>query len=300
MNILLTGGTGLIGSQFIHSYPQYQYTVLTRDVSAAGKKLPATVKLLSSLDELEDLNNFDSVINLAGEPLIGKRWTGSDGELVRTSRLHTTAKLVELFHNSAHPPEVFLSGSAIGIYGDTGSLSYDESAELNATDFPATLCKDWELSAEQAASKTRVVSLRTGIVLATQGGALAQMLPTFKLGLGGPIGNGEQYMSWIHIQDFLRAVDFLLHNKITGAVNMVAPSPLTNREFTSTLAKVLRRPAFFRVPPFILKIMLKDSSELLLGSQRISPFKLSESSFEFLYPALEDALRNLLGKDSEF
>jgi len=290
----------LIGSQFIHHYPEFQYTVVTRDIKAARKKLPASVELISSLNTLDNLDGFDGVVNLAGEPLIGKRWSGSDADKIRTSRLHTTAKLVELFHQSNQPPGVFLSGSAIGIYGETGAQSFDEAAELTANDFAAALCQDWELTAAQAAIKTRVVNLRTGIVLSTKGGALSQMLPSFRFGLGGPIGNGEQFMSWIHMEDMLRAMHALLRSNISGAVNMVAPKPLTNARFSAVLASVLRRPAFLRVPPFMLKLILKDSSELLLASQRITPFKLIESGFEFKYPELEGALRNLLTKDSEF
>ncbi len=297
INILITGGTGLIGQSFIKRFREYHYTVLTRSIFKSEGLLPSTVKLIDSLDALENLDNFDAVINLAGEPIIDKRWSEQQKTIISESRWLVTQKLVDLFALSQNPPKVFLSGSAIGVYGNRGSEVLTESSLVKKSDFSSTLCLRWEQIAKQAEPFTRVVLLRTGIVLAQQGGALAKMLLPFKCGVGGRIGNGQQYMSWIHYQDYINAMHFLLaESHLSSAVNVVAPEAATNRLFTQSLAAVLRRPAFIPVPKFMLRLVLGESSSLLLDSQRVSPQALLDSGFNFQFENIQVALTNLLNK----
>lgn len=295
MKILMTGGTGLIGQRFIQAYPDHEYTVLTRSTQKAKEKLPASVTLLTCLSELESLDMFDAVINLAGEPIIDKRWTDQQKRTICDSRWDITQQLVDLFRVSLSPPSIFLSGSAIGVYSDHGDLLITERDVATNNDFASSVCRQWEEIARQAEPYTRVVYLRTGIVLDSEGGALAKMLTPFKLYLGGRIGNGRQFMSWIHIQDMIGAIEFLLNNTdINGAVNMVAPEAVTNQQFTQALASTLNRIAVLPVPKTMLKLILGESSALLLGSQRVEPGRLLEASFGFKYPELQAALSDLL------
>ncbi|TCS43323.1 TIGR01777 family oxidoreductase [Reinekea marinisedimentorum] len=296
MKILITGATGLIGRNFIRRFHQYHYVALSRRPEAARKLLGSSVELIQSLDELTNLDGFDAVINLAGEPIVGKRWSRSQKRLIADSRFTTTLKLVQLFEQSSQPPATFISGSAIGIYG-INAAGLHETSPVTADDFAANLCKEWEQIAQQAAELTRVVALRTGIVLSTQGGALQKMLPAFRLGAGGKLGSGEQMMSWIHIEDMCAAINFLLHNEtITGAVNMVAPNSVTNAQFTELLAKELHRLAIIPAPAFALKLALGEAASLLLGSQKIEPRVLESAGFEYRYATLSSALENLISE----
>ena len=295
MKLLVTGGTGFIGSYFIKRFPSHDYTVLVRDEGRAQRRLPSTVKCITSLEQLENLDGFDGVINLAGEPIIDKRWTKTQKDIICESRWRLTEQLVSLFDRSARPPAVFLSGSAIGVYGSHGEHFIDETTDVHAVDFPSTVCVMWEEIAARVACDIRLVNLRTGIVLAKEQGALAKMLLPFKLCLGGPIGSGHQYMSWIHIDDMTAAMEFLLNEgSISGPVNLVSPEPVTNREFTKELANKLRRIAVFRVPSRVLKSLMGESASLLLDSQRLRPTKLTSNGFEFQYPTLSQALSQLL------
>lgn len=295
MKILITGGTGLIGHRFIQTYPDHQYTVLTRSPEKAKAKLPASVTLLNDLSELDSLDRFDGVINLAGEPIVDKRWTDQQKRIICDSRWDITQQLVDLFRVSLTPPAVFLSGSAIGVYSDHGDLLITERDVATNNDFASSVCRQWEEIAKQAEPYTRVIYLRTGIVLDPKGGALAKMLTPFKMYLGGKVGHGHQYMSWIHIKDMVAAMGFLLNNTdVKGAVNMVAPEPVTNQEFTNQLAAVLKRFAIIPLPKSMLKLLMGESSALLLGSQRVEPGSLLESSFDFQYPELKAALSDLL------
>ncbi|WP_295877369.1 TIGR01777 family oxidoreductase [uncultured Zhongshania sp.] len=295
MNILITGGTGLIGSAFIESAKDCQFTVLTRSIAGAKSTLPSSVTCIESLSTLPHLNEFDAVINLAGEPIVDKRWSEEQKDIICQSRWEITQQLVDLFAKSATPPSVFLSGSAIGVYGNRGDESLTEKSSVSERDFPTRLCIRWESIARQAEPYTRVVLLRTGIVLATQGGALAKMLLPFKLCLGGPIGSGQQYMAWIHHRDHIAAMHFLLKDKgISGPVNLVAPNPEKNKEFTQTLAKSLRRIAIFPMPRFVLHALLGESSSLLLNSQKVVPQTLLNRGFSFEFSKLKSALIDLL------
>jgi uncharacterized protein (TIGR01777 family) len=249
------------------------------------------------LQQLPNLDEFDAVINLAGEPIVGRRWTKAQKQAICSSRIDTTKTLVDLFAQSNSPPSVFLSGSAIGVYGDTGTEKTNETSPLiiDKNDFAQTLCQDWEHIANQAVN-TRVVNLRTGIVLGN-GGALSQMLPAFKLGLGGPLASGEQYMSWIHQDDIIQAVYFILEqSSITGAVNLVAPNPVTNLEFTKALGSACNRWTPFRVPKFVLNALLGESSQLLIDSQRIIPEQLINHEFQFIHNDIKSAFGNLINK----
>lgn len=303
----MTGGTGLIGQAFIRHFQGHQFTVLTRSVSNQAAKLsvfnstsamPVTVDFINTLEHLDNLDGFEAVINLVGEPIIDKRWSAQQKHIICQSRWLVTQQLVDLFAISQTPPAVFLSGSAIGIYGDRGDQMVTEDSPVEVTDFASQLCLNWEQIALSAAPYTRVVLLRTGIVLTAAGGALGKMLLPFKCCLGGPIGGGKQFMSWIHYQDHISAMQHaLLENSISGAVNLVAPEAQRNSVFTQTLAKSLNRVAVFPLPKKILQVLLGESSCLLLDSQRIVPQKLLKNGFEFKFHSLRLALDNLL-KDS--
>ena len=269
--------------------------MLTRDATRAQIRLPGTVEYITSLGKLENLDEFDGVINLAGEPIIDKRWTEAQKDIICESRWSLTEQLVSLFDKSTSPPKVFLSGSAIGVYGSHGERFIDETTEVQAVDFPSTVCVLWEEIAARVSGDVRLVNMRTGIVLAKEQGALAKMLLPFKLCLGGPIGSGQQYMSWIHIDDMTAAIEFLLNEEGTyGPVNLVSPEPVSNREFTKELANKLRRIAVLRVPSLVLRALMGESASLLLDSQRLRPDKLSRSGFKFQYPTLSQALSQLL------
>jgi len=270
-------------------------TVLTRSISKNKAVLPPTVKLIDSLQNLPHLDAFDAVINLAGEAIIDKRWSNKQKQVICQSRWQLTQQLVALFACSQKPPAVFLSGSAVGVYGDRGDEVLSEDSVVQECDFPTKVCLRWEDIAMQAEPYTRVVLLRTGIVLAPHGGALAKMLLPFKLCFGGRIGNGQQYMSWIHYQDHINAMHCLLTEKsISGAVNMVSPAAETNRVFTQTLARSLHRLAILPMPKSILRYLLGESSCLLLDSQKVVPQKLLESGFNFTFHNLKSAFADVL------
>lgn len=293
MKILITGGTGLIGRHFIRAFQQpYQFTVLSRDIERARQCLPESVEFI---DKLPEQNNFEAIINLAGEPIVDKRWTGSQKEKICQSRWHLTEQIIEMIKRSEHKPQCLISGSAIGYYGDTGTKKVIEDTLVDKADFARSLCLKWEDIALKASKDCRVVLLRTGIVLANDGGALAKMHLPFSLGLGGKIAHGQQYMSWIHIEDMVRAIQFsLLSTTITGAINCTSPQALTNAEFTKALGKQLNRPTFFTVPAFMLKTLLGEGAELLLCSQNVYPQKLLSHDFEFNHASIENTLKDLL------
>lgn len=294
MNILMTGGTGLIGRAFIKQFSDYHFTVLTRSLAGVKKDFPDEVRFIESLDQLNNLNDFDAVINLAGEPIIDKRWSDDQKKMINLSRWKITEQLATLFASSKNPPKVFLSGSAIGIYGNRGEEVLTESSDIKNNDFPSSLCYRWEEIAAQAASYTRVVQLRTGIVLSADGGALSKMLMPFKYCLGGRVSCGEQFMSWIHYEDHIAAMNYLLTANLSGPVNLVAPRPEKNKIFTELLAQTLGRIALIPVPEKILKLALGESSCLLLDSQRVIPQALLDANFTFRYPDLKSAFRDLL------
>ncbi|WP_027329146.1 TIGR01777 family oxidoreductase [Marinimicrobium agarilyticum] len=297
--ILLTGGTGFIGVPLCHALQKRgdRLTILTRDTLRAAKTLGTGVNLVSELKQLPD-KPIDTVINLAGEPLAAGRWNERRKEEFRRSRIGTTEALFEHFQSRGQFPERMVSGSAIGFYGDGGDAPLTESNDAGSG-FAAQLCLDWEAVAERFSDHgTRVCRLRTGIVLGEGGGALQSMLLPFKLGLGGRLGSGRQWMSWIHRDDIVALILHCLDSEsLSGPVNGTAPNPVTNRQFTRTLAKVLHRPAIFPMPAFVLRTLMADmADELLLASQRVLPEVAIETDFRHRFPDLEVALENILKK----
>lgn len=300
MKILITGGTGLIGVELIKHLAQHQFIVLTRNSEIAQQKLchipPNTLTYINKLNELSDLNSVDVVINLAGEPIADKRWTTVQKQRISDSRWTITEQIVELINNSANPPHTFISGSAVGYYTDQGKKSITEAMIVESNEFTHLVCQRWEeLALKANSAKTRVCLLRTGVVLSPCGGALKKMFTPYKLGLGGSIGKGDQFMPWIHILDMIRAIVFLIETPtVSGPVNCSAPHPVTNRIFSQTLAKTLNRPHLFLIPSWLIGWLMGESSSLLLDSMRVKPGKLTHAGFEFQFSRLDQALKNLL------
>ena len=296
MNIFITGATGLIGRHLIQELvltPSIQLFALTRNQQKAQTILPKQVTVFSSLNAC-DFNNMDVVINLAGEPIADKRWTTKQKHKICQSRWQLTQQLADKINNAETPPQCFISGSAIGFYGRQTETKITESFELSHQEFTHDVCQTWENIALSTQEVTRVCILRTGIVLDKHQGALTKMLLPFKLGLGGPIGNGEQYMSWIHKQDMVDIIITIIHNQaLSGIINATAPSPVTNQGFSKTLATILNRPCLCRVPKTVLQLLLGEMADLVLYGQNVVPEKLLNSGFKFQYPTLTSALENI-------
>ncbi|GGW75311.1 TIGR01777 family oxidoreductase [Alteromonas halophila] len=293
MNILITGGSGFIGRYLIDALKDsHQITVLTRSPAATAKVLPASCDLIASLDDIKDFSRFDAVINLAGEPIADKRWTPLQKQRICHSRWDITAQLVNRINGCASPPDVFLSGSAIGYYGRQGDRTVTEEEHQVHDEFTHQLCAKWERLAEDVnTEKTRLCLLRTGVVLEKDEGALARMALPFRFGLGGKIGNGKQYLSWIHIDDMVSAILFLLHHDAcNGAFNMTAPEPVTNKTFSESLATALHRPCLFTVPAFSMKLIMGEAADMILTGQKVLPKKLEEAGFTFKYTMPQQAL----------
>ncbi|MDH2915988.1 MAG: TIGR01777 family oxidoreductase [Gallionella sp.] len=297
MNILITGGTGLIGSHLckVLLAEGHQLTVLSRHPETVATKCGYGVQAMGSLDEWTPERRFDAVINLAGEPIVDAYWSVKRKQALLDSRVALTRKLVQRITAAQQKPVVLLSGSAVGYYGNGGDVELDESVAAG-DDFPGELCESWEMAASAAEQLgVRVCLLRTGLVLSKRGGLLGRMLIPFKFALGARLGDGKQWMSWIHIDDYVAAVLSLLHNQgAHGPFNMTAPFPVTNAEFTQQLAHVLHRPAVFVVPGFVLKLAMGERACLLLEGQRVLPKKLESGGFRFAFAEIEDALQSLL------
>ncbi|MGI2260347.1 TIGR01777 family oxidoreductase [Shewanella sp. GXUN23E] len=293
MNILITGATGFIGQALVSRLAgQHNLLLLTRDPLKAARLLPdPNCRFIDNLDSLSTLNDTDAIINLAGEPIIGKRWNPQQKQRLCHSRWDITETLAALIRRSETPPQVFISASAVGFYGTWNTESLTESSTPKA-DFAHAICARWESLALGAASEhTRVCIARIGIVLGKQGGALAKMLPAFKLGLGGPIGHGQQGMSWIHLDDLLSLLEFMLNSPTAkGIYNAVAPNPVSNREFAITLGKALHRPAVLPAPAWMLSVLLGEQAMLLTQGQYVLPTRAIEAGFNFRYPQLSQAL----------
>lgn len=300
MKILITGGTGLIGSVLLKQLSSNQLCIVTRNVQKAQQilqHLPAqNLSFLSDLKELDHLNDFDVVINLAGEPIADKRWTQSQKEKICTSRWNMTEQLVALIHASTNPPNVFISGSAVGYYGDQQEHPFDESLRVHSDKFTHKVCETWEHIAMKASTEnTRVCILRTGIVLSLDGGALKKMLLPYKLGMGGHIGTGKQYMPWIHIHDMVQAILFLINTPYAhGVFNLSAPHPVTNKFFSQSLAYTLHRPHLLWTPKWLITLIMGETASLLFDSTRAKPKALTELGFIFSFPRLRPALEDIL------
>jgi len=297
MNILITGGTGLVGRHLIPRLLELKHkvTVVTRNPEKARQRFSDRVTYWKGLAGQTHLNEIDAVINLAGEPIADKRWTEAQKQRLCHSRWNMTQQLVDLINASNTPPEVFISGSAIGYYGDLGEVVVNEE-EPPHNEFTHKLCARWEQIACGAQSdKTRICLLRTGAVLARHGGMLAKLTPIFRLGVGGPIGDGRQYLAWIHIDDMVNAILWLLDNDLRGPFNMVSPYPVRNEQFAHALGHALHRPAILRAPATVVKLMMGESSVLVLGGQRALPKRLEAAGFAFRWHDLEEALQDLVG-----
>ena len=288
MRILVTGGTGFVGAPLCHALRGAGHTVrvVTRDPSLADETAVAWDDVGQAMRETE------AVVNLAGEPIAARRWKDEQKRKIRDSRVETTRRLVAAMAATEPRPAVLLSASAVGYYGPHGDEPLDESAGPGS-DFLADVCTAWEneaLAAERAG--VRVVRLRLGIVLAADGGALARMLRPFRAFVGGPIGSGEQWMSWIHRDDVTGLVVAALEDdRWRGAVNATAPEPVTNAEFARTLGRTLSRPAVLRTPALVLRLALGEMAEMLLTGQRVLPRVAEQRGYRWRYPTLASALR---------
>lgn len=295
MNILITGGTGFIGSKLCAALLKNKYyiVVVTRHLN----NVQDNIKSITSLDQLSDDISFDVVINLTGEAIADKNWSDNQKKRILHSRLDATRGLIDYFKSTPNKPKLFISGSAIGYYGiEKSNRGLDESAQGDNS-FSSNLCKQWETIALEAnALGIRTCLLRTGVVLGKGGGALSKMLPPFKFGLGGKIGSGTQWMSWIHIDDLIGIIFYCIDNdKISGAINGTAPEPETNASFSKSLGKVLNRPTILPMPAFIIKCLMGQmGEELLLAGKKILPTKISLSGYVFKFEQLDKALIDIL------
>jgi uncharacterized protein (TIGR01777 family) len=297
MKIVISGASGLIGTQLVAKLSNSGHEVvrLVRRSSKSGEIQwnPKTGTL-----DAAALEGVDAVIHLSGAGIGDKRWTSGYRKEILDSRTATTALLATTMASLSRKPSVFLSGSAIGIYGARNDEQLTE-VSTHGTGFLAEVCEQWEAAAKPAVDAgVRTVYLRTGIVLSPKGGALKKLLPLFKLGVGGKFGNGKQWQSWISIDDEIGAIEYLLTANVSGAVNLTAPNPVTNAEFTKVLASVLKRPAIVPVPTFAPKILLGGelADALLFTGQRVIPAALNASGYTFKHTTLESALRSLLSK----
>ena len=297
MNILIAGGTGFIGTALCAYLLKKGHDVVVKTRNT--QSVSANIKAISDLSQITADQTFDAVINLAGEPIANKRWSASQVRKILESRLQTTEELIEFFKASKHKPAVFISSSAIGYYGtDTTDDEINEEGSGDLS-FSSTLCAKWEASALQAETLgIRTCVLRTGIVLGKGGGALAKMLPPFKLGLGGKIGTGKQWMSWIHLSDMVAIIDYCIHQEdLRGAINCTAPKPVTNHDFTKALGGAIHRPTVFNMPAIAIKVLMgKMGQELLLAGKKVVPARLQASGFKFDYQQIDAALAEVLKK----
>lgn len=294
MRVLVTGGTGFIGHALCARLAEggHEAVVLSRSADAA---VPGAARVVSGLEGL-DAGDFDAAINLAGAPIADARWTQARKRLLIDSRVDTTASLVNWMRRSGRPPGVLLSASAVGYYGEQGDRVVTEDTPP-VRGFTHELCAAWEEEARKAESfGARVCLVRTGVVLDRDGGALAKMLPAFKLGLGGRLASGQHWFPWIHRHDMVSIYLWLLERPAsTGAYNASAPNPVTNAEFTRALAAALGRPAIFPMPGVALQLLFGEMSEILLASDRMVPGRLLDEGFQFRYPQVGPALKAILG-----
>ncbi|NGP78082.1 TIGR01777 family protein [Balneolaceae bacterium YR4-1] len=298
MNILITGGTGFIGSELRDMLLQegHYLTIITRSPKKYEDEKAKNQKFISWDDDLsEAMENSDAVINLAGASIFGQRWTEEVKRKILDSRVKTTRKLVQAAGDAENPPELMISASAVGYYGDRGDDVLTES-EPAGNSFLSNVCLEWEAAAQEIEDHgVRLAIPRIGIVLETGGGALQQMLPPFKLGVGGPVGSGDQYFPWIHMYDLCRGLKHPLENEaFEGAYNLSAPNPVTMNEFADKLGEVLNRPTFFRVPEFALNLVLGEAADPILESLRVQPKKLQQAGFEFKFQYVKEALADIL------
>ncbi len=297
MRILITGGSGFIGQRLCAKLDAagHQLLVVSRNPDRARESLPSGADVRATVEDFADAAP-EAVINLAGEPIAEGRWTEAKKRRIIDSRVDTTRAVVELCGALESPPKVLVSASALGYYGDQGDADVTEETEPH-DEFLHRICEQWESEARKGeAHGVRVAIPRIGLVLDAGGGMLKKMAPAFKFGLGGRLGDGQQYMPWIHREDMVRILEFLLfRDDCDGAFNASAPNPVTNAEFTKTLASHLSRPALIPAPKIALKIALGEMSHMLLTGAKMLPARLEKAGFEFRYPTLDDALEKILG-----
>jgi uncharacterized protein (TIGR01777 family) len=297
VKIAISGASGLIGRRLLKnlSAAGHSMHVLSRH---AGTNMPPGIKLsawdpVKSQPPEESLRDAGAVIHLAGEP-VTQRWTAAAKQSIRESRVMGTRNLVQAIEKLPRRPEALICASAVGYYGSRGDEVLNESSAA-AGSYLAEVCQAWEKEAQAAeALGVRVVRVRIGVVLDSRGGALQRMLPPFRMGVGGRLGSGKQWMSWIHLEDLAAMFQFALEHPVRGAFNGVAPYPVSNSEFTGTLSQALHRPAIFPVPAFALKAIFGEMSEILLASQRVTPASAEAAGFRFRFPQLAPALADLL------
>ena len=299
---LVTGATGFVGRRLLQQFENP--VVLSRDATRAKQRItdqeitPFPWNASEEIAPLEAFQGVDTVFHLAGEPVAEGRWSAAKKQRLRESRQLGTRHLVDALAKLEDRPKVLVSASAVGYYGTCKDEVLTESSPP-ADDFLAGVCVEWEEEARRAAEHgIRVVSLRIGVVLGPHGGALAKMLTPFRLGVAGVLGNGQQWMPWIHLDDLVRLFVFCAGTpQVSGPVNATAPNPVTNREFTKAMGNVLRRPTVLPMPAFALRLLFGEFGNILLASQRVVPNVAETAGFEFRFGEIEPALRNILGKD---
>ena len=297
--IVIAGGTGFIGKHLSKHLAMngYEVVILTRNPPKSNEIDSITYEKLE-INNIENtakvINDAFAVINLSGAGIGDKRWTPEYKKIIHDSRVGVTSHLIKVLNLVEKKPKSFISASAIGIYGDRGDEMLNEKSGLS-NDFLANVCHDWEMEADNCPQDIRLVKTRMGIILSIDGGALPKMITPFKFFIGGPIGSGNQWMSWIHIDDICNMFLMVIENEeSSGVINFVAPNPVQMNEFAETLGKTLGRPSFFRLPAFILKIILGESSVLVLESQRVNPTAAEQLGYKFKFETLSDALKNIL------
>ena len=308
MKLLLTGCTGFIGRELIPLLIKegHSLTVISRQSKGKLKAIandqsinviqmnPAKSSSWDKEEIQDSLKNCEGIINLAGEPIAEKRWTNDHCQEITNSRIETTKNLIKNLRNLKKPPKVLINASAIGFYGSHPQTEFTEE-NIQGDDFLANLCKEWESSAKNKPRATRLLIVRIGIVLAKDGGALGKMLPIFRAGLGGPIGDGKQWMSWIHRTDLCNLINESLKNSSwSGVVNGVAPNPVRMNEFSNSLGQALGRPSLLSVPGPILKLILGDGARVVLEGQNVQPQRLNKLKYKFNFPVINQAFESIL------
>jgi uncharacterized protein (TIGR01777 family) len=294
MTLLIAGGSGFLGTALAKAFRAagHRVMILTRRPRREGDVLWSTKP--TDITWRHALERSDAVINLAGASLAGQRWTEERKREIRASRMEPTKALVAAIAAASRPPAVFVSGSAVGFYGVRGDEVITEESPAG-NDFLAALCRDWETLAIEASSRSRTVLLRSGVVLAREGGALPQLALPFRLFAGGPVGTGRQFLSWISLADWIGLVQWLLAtNHLSGPLNLTAPAPVTNAEFARALGRALHRPSFVPTPAFAVRFALGELADaLILGGQRVVPARAQARGYEFKHATLESALRDI-------
>jgi uncharacterized protein (TIGR01777 family) len=297
MTVLIAGGSGFLGTALAKTFRAagHRVMILTRRPQREGDVLWSTKPTDTTWRHA--LERSDALINLAGVSIAGARWTDDRKREIRASRLAPTVSLVSAIAEATRPPAIFISSSAVGIYGTHGDEVITEETPAGS-DFLASVCRDWETRAIEASSRSRVVLLRSGVVLAREGGALPQLALPFHLFAGGPVGTGQQYLSWISLADWVGIVQWMLtRNHVSGPINLTAPTPVTNAEFARTMGRVLGRPSFVRTPASVVRFAFGELADaIILGGQRVVPTRATALGYEFKHETLEPALRDIYGR----